>query len=135
MSISSTANATPRTTIRTSLAPAAMGPYSQAVLVDNVLYCSGQVAIDPSEGHLIEGGLDDEADQVLRNLGAVLAAAGMDYEDVVKCTVYVVDMRDYALVNEVYARYFSEEPPARETVEVAALPAGARVEISCIAVR
>jgi 2-iminobutanoate/2-iminopropanoate deaminase len=112
-----------------------MGPYSQAVLVDNVLYCSGQVAIDPSEGHLIEGGLDDEADQVLRNLGAVLAAAGMDYEDVVKCTVYVVDMRDYALVNEVYARYFSEEPPARETVEVAALPAGARVEISCIAVR
>jgi 2-iminobutanoate/2-iminopropanoate deaminase len=112
-----------------------MGPYSQAVLVDNVLYCSGQIAIDPAEGHLIEGGLDDEADQVLRNLGAVLAAAGMDYDDVVKCSVFVVDMRDYALVNEVYARYFSEEPPARETVEVAALPGGARVEISCIAVR
>lgn len=131
----SVTSALPRTTIRTSLAPTAIGPYSQAVLVDNTLYCSGQIAIDPAQGHLIEGGLDDEADQVLRNLGAVLAAAGMDYEDVVKCSVFVVDMKDYALVNEVYARYFSEEPPARETVEVSALPAGARVEISCIAVR
>lgn len=121
--------------IRTSLAPSAIGPYCQAILVENVLYCSGQIALDPGSGQLIEGGVDDEADQVLRNLGAVLSAAGMTYDCVVKCSVFVTDMQDYALVNEVYARYFSEEPPARETVQVAALPAGARVEISCIAVR
>lgn len=117
------------------MAPSAIGPYCQAVLVDNVLYCSGQIAIDPSTGHLIEGGIDDETDQILRNLGAVLAAAGMEFGHVVKCSVFVTDMKDYAIVNEVYARYFSEEPPARETVQVAALPAGARVEISCIAAR
>lgn len=135
MSTPSAASAAARTTIRTSLAPSAIGPYCQAVLVDNVLYCSGQIAIDPASGHLIDGGVEDEADQVLRNLGAVLAAAGMDYDNVVKCSVFVTDMKDYAIVNEVYAGYFSEEPPARETVQVAALPAGARVEISCVAVR
>ena len=129
------ANGAARSTIRTSMAPAAIGPYSQAVLVDNTLYCSGQIAIDPEKGHLIEGTVEDETDRALRNLGAVLAAAGMEYDNVVKCSVFVTDMKDYAMVNEVYARYFSEEPPARETVQVSALPAGARVEISCVAVR
>ncbi len=133
--MNTTPTAANRTTIRTSMAPAAIGPYCQAVLVDNVLYCSGQIAIDPAVGQLIQGGIDDETDQILRNLGAVLSAAGMEYDNVVKCSVFVTDMKDYAMVNEVYARYFSEEPPARETVQVAALPAGARVEISCIAVR
>ncbi len=124
-----------RTIIKTPRAPAAIGPYSQAVLVGDTLYCSGQIAIDPKTGSLITESIERETEQVLENLGAVLRAAGMDYKDVVRCTVYLVDINDYAQVNEVYARYFNESPPAREAVQVAALPRGARVEISCIAVR
>jgi len=121
--------------IATPQAPAAIGPYSQAVLVDNTLYCSGQIAIDPVTGQMMHGSIEEETERVLENLGAVLKAAGMDFRDVVRCTVYLVDMEDYAQMNEVYARYFSEDPPSREAVEVASLPRGARVEISCIAVR
>ena len=126
---------TARTRIKTPLAPAAIGPYSQALLVGNTLYCSGQIAIDPKTGHLIDEGIEAETERVLENLGAVLKAAGMDFRHVVRCTVYLIDINDYAQMNEVYARYFSEAPPAREAVQVAALPRGVRVEISCIAVR
>jgi len=123
------------TIIKTPRAPAAIGPYSQAVLVGDTLYCSGQIAIDPKTGSLITDSIERETEQVLENLGAVLRAAGMDYKDVVRCTVYMTDINDYAQINEVYSRYFNESPPAREAVQVAALPRGARVEISCIAVR
>ncbi len=124
-----------RSYIRTHSAPAAIGPYSQAVLVKDTLYCSGQIAIDPETSHLVVESLEEETEQVLQNLGAVLRAASMSYEHVVHCTVYLQDINDYAVVNDVYARYFSEEPPARETVQVAALPRGARVEIACVACR
>jgi len=126
---------TARSAIRSSRAPAAIGPYSQAVLVGDSLFCSGQIAIDPETAHLVNESLEAEAERVLENLGAVLRAASMDFESVVHCTVYLTDINDYGVVNEVYARYFSEEPPARETVQVAALPRGARIEISCTAIR
>ena len=124
-----------RTIVKTPLAPAAIGPYSQAVLVDGTLYCSGQIPINPESGSIVNAGIEAQAEQVLENLGAVLRAAGMDYEHVVRCTVYLADINDYGQVNEVYARYFNERPPAREAVEVSALPRGVGVEISCIAVR
>lgn len=124
-----------RTRIKTPLAPAAIGPYSQAVMVGDTLYCSGQIAIDPKTGHLKALGIEVQTEQVLENLGAVLRAAGLDYRHVVRCTVYLADINDYAQVNEIYSRYFSDEPPAREAVQVAGLPRGALVEISCVAVR
>ncbi len=124
-----------RQQIATPNAPAAIGPYSQAILADGVLYCSGQIAIDPETGQMLHGTIEEETERVLENLGAVLRAAGMDYKNVVRCTVYLTSMEDYAQMNEVYARYFSEMPPAREAVQVVALPRGARVEISCIAVQ
>lgn len=125
----------PRSRVKTPLAPAAIGPYSQGILVGDTLYCSGQIGIHPDTGSLVTGGIDAETERVLENLGAVLRAAGMDYQNVVRCTVYLADMNDYAQVNEVYARYFSEAPPAREAIQVAGLPRNARVEISCVAVR
>jgi 2-iminobutanoate/2-iminopropanoate deaminase len=124
-----------RESVRTAKAPAAIGPYSQGVLVGDTLYCSGQIALDPETGRLVQGDVEEETTRVLDNLGAVLHAAGMDYAHVVRCTVYLASMDDYAQVNEVYARYFSESPPAREAIQAAALPRGARVEISCVAVR
>ncbi len=123
------------TVVKTPLAPAAIGPYSQAILVDRTLYCSGQIALDPASASLISGDVVDETERVLQNIGAILHAVSMDYSSVVQCRVYLVDMDDFAQVNEVYARYFNETPPARETVQVSALPRGARVEISCVAVR
>jgi 2-iminobutanoate/2-iminopropanoate deaminase len=123
------------TRVKTPLAPAAIGPYCQAVLAGQTLYCSGQIAIDPESGSMINGTVEEEAERVLENIGAVLQGASMSYGDVVQCTVYLTDINDYATVNEIYARYFSESPPAREAVEVRALPRHARVEISCIAVR
>lgn len=129
------AQAVSRSRIKTPLAPAAIGPYSQGILVGNTLYCSGQLAIHPESGSMVTGGIEAETERVLENLGAVLKAARMDYENVVRCTVYLTDINDYAQVNEIYARYFSEAPPARVAVEVSALPRGARVEISCVAVR
>ena len=126
---------TPRTVIKTPLAPAAIGPYNQAILVGDTLYCSGQIPIDPKTGSLISGTIEQETERVLENLGAVLRAAGMDYANVVNCTVYLLDMNDYGQVNEVYGRYFNEMPPARAAVQVAGLPRNVRVEIACVAVR
>lgn len=124
-----------RTVIKTSLAPAAIGPYSQGILAGNTLYCSGQIAIDPKTGHLVPGTIVDQTERVLDNLGAILSAAGMNYENVVRCTLFLADIGDYPTVNEVYSRYFNEIPPGRETVAVLGLPRGAMIEISCVAVR
>src|SRR5690606_25603897 len=107
---------------------------SQGVLVGNILYCSGQIALDPESGRLIEGDIEDEATRVLDNLGAVLQAAGMDYQHVVRCTVYLTSLDDYAPVNEVYARYFSAARPEGEAIAVAALHRVAGDDISCVAV-
>ncbi len=114
-------------------APAPIGPYSQAVRCGKTLYCSGQIALDPASGTLVEGDADAQAEQVMKNLGAVLDAAGYDYGDVVKTTIFLIDMDDFAAVNAVYGKYFDASKPARSTVAVAGLPRGARVEIDCIA--
>jgi 2-iminobutanoate/2-iminopropanoate deaminase len=119
--------------ITTAGAPSAIGPYSQAVISGNLLFCSGQVALDPATGQLVEGDAAAQTERVLDNLGAVLEAAGSDFSRVVKTTIYLVDMADFARVNEVYARRFPADPPARATVEVRGLPRGARVEIDAIA--
>ena len=125
-----------KTAISTPEAPAAIGPYSQAVRVGDMLFTSGQVAIEPKTGNLIAGGITEQTTRVLENLKAVLAAAGIDLVHVVKTTVFLKDMKDFAAMNAVYARYFAPEgvvPPARSTVQVAALPKDALVEIECIA--
>lgn len=119
--------------IRTDNAPAPIGPYSQAILSGNELFCSGQIPIDPASGEMIEGDVSAQTELVLRNLGAVLQAAGMDYANVVKTTIFLVDMNDFSAVNAVYAKYFDAAKPARSTVAVAALPRAARVEIDAIA--
>lgn len=121
--------------ITTDRAPAAIGPYSQAVEHDGVVYCSGQIGLDPASGQLVAGGTAAEAERVLENLSAVLAAAGLDFTDVVKTTIYLVDLADFATVNEIYARVVRAPFPARATVGVAALPRGARVEIDAVAHR
>jgi 2-iminobutanoate/2-iminopropanoate deaminase len=124
-----------REIINSPNAPAAIGPYSQAILVGHTLYCSGQIAFIPETGELLRSDVEEETARALENLGAILQAAGMSFRHVVTCTVYLTDINDYGQVNEVYARYFNESPPARETIEVSALPRGARVEIACTAVR
>jgi len=116
-------------------APAAIGPYSQAVKVSNTLYCSGQIAIDPATGELANESVEAETRQVLENLSAVLAEAGFALADVVRTTVYMTDMEDYARINTIYGEYFTDNPPARAAVQVANLPKYVRVEISCIAVK
>lgn len=121
--------------VRSDRAPAPIGPYSQAILSGNELFCSGQVGFDPVTGELTGSDAATQAEQALRNLGAVLEAAGMSYADVVKTTVFLVDMNDFAAVNEVYAKYFDASKPARSTVAAAALPRGARFEIDAIARR
>jgi 2-iminobutanoate/2-iminopropanoate deaminase len=124
-----------RERINTQGAPAAIGPYSQAVLAGDTLYVSGQIALHPESGELVAGDIQEEAARVLDNIEAVLHAAHMDFHHVVQVTMFLRDMDDYAPVNEVYARYFSAALPAREALEVGKLPRGARVEMSCIAVR
>ena len=119
--------------IASDAAPAPIGPYSQAVRSGKTLYCSGQIALDPTSGNLIDGDVSAQAEQVMKNLGAVLAAANCDYGDVVKTTIFLIDMNDFAAVNAVYGKYFDAGKPARSTVAVAGLPRGARVEIDCIA--
>ena len=119
--------------IQTSAAPAAIGPYSQAISVDGWLYCSGQIPLDPATGKMVTGGTDAQASQVLSNLSAVLQAAGLSMADVVRTTIYLVDLGEFAEVNALYAEAFGSHKPARATVEVSALPLGARVEIDCIA--
>lgn len=119
--------------IHSSSAPEPIGPYSQAIRAEDHLFVSGMVAIDPKSGELSTGDAAAQADRALQNLQAVLAAAGMSCEDVVKTTVYLLDMHDFAAVNAVYARYFDKNKPARSTIAVAGLPKGARVEIDAIA--
>ncbi len=119
--------------IVTRNAPQAIGPYSQAVVAGGFVFASGQIPIDPRTGELVEGDVAAQTEQVLRNLTAVLEAAGTGLERVVKTTVFLADMNDFGVMNEVYGRYFKEEPPARATVEAARLPRDARVEIEAIA--
>ena len=124
-----------REIVATEAAPQAIGPYSQAVVVGDFVFTSGQIPIDPQTGVFVEGGIAEQTEQVLRNLAEVLRAAGTSLEAVVKTTVFLADMDDFAAMNEVYGRYFSNEPPARSTVQAARLPRDARVEIDAIAVR
>jgi 2-iminobutanoate/2-iminopropanoate deaminase len=124
-----------RETISTTAAPAAIGPYSQAVAAGPYLFASGQIGLDPATAHIVDGGIDAQTRQVMANLAAVLAAAGLTFADVVKTTIFLVDMNDFAAVNAIYGESFEGAPPARSTVAVAALPRGARVEIDAIALR
>lgn len=124
-----------RTIISTPEAPAAVGPYSQAVAVGDTLYCAGQIPLDPASGDIIDGDAAAQTTRVLENLGGVLRANKMTFADVVKTTVFLVDLADFAAMNGVYAVYFPSDHPARSTIQVAALPKGARVEIEAIAVR
>ena len=114
-------------------APVPIGPYSQAVIHGNTLYVSGQIAIDQSTGNMITDNIEAETDQVMKNLGFILKEAGVDYDQIIKCSIFVSDMGNFAKINEVYGKYFPENPPARETVEVSCLPKNVNVEISCIA--
>lgn len=122
-----------REAVRTKGAPAAIGPYSQAVRAGGFLFCSGQIPLDPATGMLVNGGIEVQADRVLKNLEAVLNAGGATLRSVVKTTVYLVDLGDFPAMNVIYGRHFPEDPPARATVQVVKLPAGARVEIDAIA--
>ena len=124
-----------RACVSTEKAPAAIGPYSQAVVAGPYVFCSGQIPLDPATGGLVPGGIEAQTRQALDNLSAVLAAAGSCLEDVVKTTVFLSDLSDFAAMNGVYAAYFHAAPPARSTVQVAALPKGAALEIEAVAVR
>ena len=122
--------------IFTEKAPAPIGPYNQAVLSGNTLYASGQIAINPESGDLITDNINDETDQVMKNIAAILEAAGMTFENVVKATIFIMDMNNFGAINTVYGSYFNEKTaPARETVQVACLPKNVNVEISIIAVQ
>ena len=120
-------------TVSTQQAPAAIGPYAQGVVVDGFLFTAGQIALDPDSGRLIHGSVVEQTRRVLENLSAVLAAAGASWADVVKTTVYLVDLADFPMVNELYGQHLGAARPARSTVQVAALPRGALVEIDAIA--
>ncbi len=125
-----------KTIVNTPNAPAPVGPYNQSVLAGNTLYVSGQIAINQAEGTLVLDTIENETHQVMKNLGFILGASGMTYENIVKCSVFVTDMELYSRVNAVYATYFNEDTaPARELVQVANLPKYVNVEISCIAVK
>lgn len=121
--------------IETRNAPSAIGPYSQAVASDDAVYCSGQIGLDPQTGTLVPGGIEPEIRRVLENLREVLGAAGLGLGDVVKTTIFMADLREFDIVNRVYGEHFTAPYPARATVQVAALPRGARVEIEAIALR
>jgi 2-iminobutanoate/2-iminopropanoate deaminase len=119
--------------VQTTAAPRAIGPYSQAIRFDHLVFCSGQIALDPESGSMSDAGVGEQTRRVMDNLGAVLSAAGATWTDVVKTTIYLTDLADFQTVNDVYASYFGDTPPARATVQVAALPKGAAVEIDAIA--
>lgn len=123
-----------RRAVSTSAAPNAAGPYSQAIVADGLVFCAGQLGVDPATGELVDG-VEAQAERALRNLEAVLDAAGCTFADVVKTTCFLADINDFAAFNAVYARFMSDPPPARSTFGVAALPRGGRVEIEAIAVR
>ena len=122
-----------REIIATDKAPRAIGPYSQAVKAGGFVFCSGQIPLDPATGELTGGNISAQTERVMENIDAVLAAAGLTFGDVVKSTIYLADLTDFAAVNEVYGRRFSSDPPARSTVEVKGLPKGAGVEIEVMA--
>lgn len=122
-----------RQIVKTEDAPSAIGPYSQAVVAGGFVYASGQIPTDPATGQFVEGGVAEQTEQVMRNLKAVLEAAGSGLESVVKTTVFLADMNDFAAMNEVYGKFFPENPPARATVQAARLPRDARVEIEVVA--
>ena len=119
--------------IDTEGAPRAIGPYSQAVVVDGWVFCSGQIALDPADGEVVGGDVSLQTERVMRNLAAVLRAGGASLATVVKTTVFLVDMADFSAMNEVYSRHFGDHRPARSTVAAAGLPKGVRVEIECVA--
>ena len=116
-------------------APAPIGPYSQAVQAGNILFVSGQIAIQQATGSILQGSIEEETEQVMQNLKEILTAASFDFTHVVKCSIFLKDMNNFPKVNEIYGKYFSSNPPARETVEVSRLPKDVNVEISCIAVK
>ena len=120
--------------VKTSSAPDAIGPYSQGVVYNGILYSSGQIALIPGEMKIIDGGVNIQAEQVMENMKAVVEVSGSSMEKVLKCTIFLADMNDFTSVNEVYGRYFKADPPAREAVAVKTLPKNVLVEISCIAV-
>lgn len=122
-----------REIVSTEKAPGAIGPYSQAIKTNGMLFCSGQIPIDPETGEFVSNDIAEQTEQVLKNLSAVLEAGGMGLGNVVKTTVFLADMSDFAAMNEVYGRYFSDNKPARATVQAARLPRDAKVEIECIA--
>ncbi len=119
--------------IRTGYAPAPIGPYNQAISFGNLLFVSGQIAIDPATGDLVTDSIEAETRLVMANLSAILTEAGMDFSNVLKSTIFLMDMKQFATVNEIYGSYFPENAPARETVQVSGLPKGVNVEISVIA--
>ena len=122
-----------KTRVQTDAAPKAIGPYSQAIKANGLVFASGQIALDPATGQLVEGGIVEQTERVLNNLKGVLEAAGSSLDRVVKTTVFLADLSDFASMNEAYGRFFGETPPARSTVEVSRLPRDARVEIDAIA--
>ena len=119
--------------IQTDNAPQAIGPYSQAVEIDGTLYISGQVPINPKEGKVVEGGIEEQTEQVMKNIGAILEAAGYTYKDVIKSTCLLKDMDNFKAMNEVYGKYYPENPPARAAYQVGKLPLDVMVEVECIA--
>jgi len=119
--------------IRTDNAPAPIGPYNQAVQFGNMLFISGQIPIDPTTGNLLQENIEQETTQVMKNLEAILNEAKMDFSNVIKTSIFLTDMGQFAKVNDIYSRYFNEDAPARETVQVSALPTGVNVEISMVA--
>ena len=125
--------ATQRTVVSTEAAPGAIGPYSQAIIAGNLVFCSGQVPLDPASGQLVSGTIEEETQRVMENIKAVLAAAGTSLARIVKTTIFLSDMNDFAAVNAAYGAYFPQNPPARSTVQVARLPRDVRVEIEAIA--
>ena len=121
-------------TVHTDKAPKAIGPYSQAIIYNGIAYLSGQIPLDPASGQVVEGGIAEQTERVMRNLEAVLAASGSSFRQVLKTTVFLADLAEFPKMNEVYAMYFPENPPARATVQAAGLPRAVRVEIECVAV-
>lgn len=121
--------------INTTSAPAPIGPYNQAVQFGNMLFISGQIALDPATGELVQGDVQAEARQVMKNLSAILSAAGMDFSNVLKSSIFLMNMGQFAQVNEVYGSHFGDDAPARETIQVAGLPKGVKVEISMVAAK
>lgn len=121
--------------IYTDAAPKPIGPYSQAVNINGILFVSGQIALDPETGELVNENITEETHAVMKNLDAILHAGGYAFSDVVKCSIFVRNMNEFATINDAYGRYFKSNPPARETVEVSKLPKDVQVEISCIAVK